>query len=132
MIILFQHILLLKEFLACNGYFGLFPKIIKRSGTSFCCTFSAWFFHKNVLYLILHLWVTFQCHTFTPSQTYQTECVIQLLFRQLVASQTLRFIFDHPLKQWSTGRKKGKDRNRKIWLSRERKELFWWNKKHFW
>ena len=60
MIILFQNILLLKEFLACNGCFGLFTKIIKRSGTSFCCTFSAWFFYKNVLYLILHLWTGFQ------------------------------------------------------------------------
>ena len=32
---------------------GLFTKIKKRSGTSFCCTFSAWFFHKNVLYLTI-------------------------------------------------------------------------------
>ena len=64
MIILFQNILLLKDFLACNGCFGLFTKIIKRSGTSFCCIFSAWFFHKNVLYLMLHLWTKYQCHTF--------------------------------------------------------------------
>ena len=68
MIILFRNILLLKKFLACNGCFGLFTKIIKRSGTSFCCTFSAWFFYKNVLYLILHLWTKFQCHTFFPSR----------------------------------------------------------------
>ena len=64
MIILFQNIFLFKEFLACSGCFGLFTKIIKRYGTSFCCTFSAWFFFKNVLYLILHLWTKFQCHTF--------------------------------------------------------------------
>ena len=27
-----------------------------------------------------------------------------------MASQTLRFIFDQPLKQWLTGRKRGEDR----------------------
>ena len=68
MIILFQNILFLKEFLACNGCFGLFTKIKKGSGTSFWCTFSAWFFHKNVPYLILYQWPKFQCHTFFPSQ----------------------------------------------------------------
>ena len=59
--------LTLKEFIVCNGCFGLFAKILKRSGTCFCCTFSAWFFYKDVLYLILHLWTKFQCHTFFPS-----------------------------------------------------------------
>ena len=68
MIILFQNILLLKEFLACNGCFGLFTKIKKGSGTSFWCTFSAWFFHKNVPYLILYQWTKFQCHALFLSQ----------------------------------------------------------------
>ena len=68
MIILFQNILFLIEFLACSGCFGLFTKIKKESGTSFCCTFSAWFFHKNVLYLILYQWAKLQYHTFFPSQ----------------------------------------------------------------
>ena len=45
---------------------------------------------------------------------YQTKCVIKFLFRQLTMSQTLRFIFDQPLKQWLTGRKGGKDRHTKI------------------
>ena len=48
--------------------FWIIYQIIKRSGTSFCCIFSAWFLYKNVLYLILHLWTKFQCHTFFPSQ----------------------------------------------------------------
>ena len=26
--------------------------------------------------------------------------------------------------------KRGEDKNTKIWISREQKELFWWNKKH--
>ena len=38
---------------------------------------------------------------------------------------------DQALKQWLTGRKRGEDGNTKIWLSRVRKELFRWNKKHF-
>ena len=39
--ILFRKTLFLKEFLVCNGCFGLFSKIKKESGTSFLCTFSA-------------------------------------------------------------------------------------------
>ena len=34
--------------------------------------------------------------------------VIQFLFRQFMMSQILRFIFNHPIKQWLTERKKGK------------------------
>ena len=98
--------------LTCNGCFGLFTKIIKRSGTGFCCTFSAWFFHKNVIYLILSMDKVSMSYFFSFSR-YQTKCVIEFLFSQLMMSRTLRFIFNHPLKQWSTGRKRGKDINTK-------------------
>ena len=37
-----------------------------------------------------------------------------MLFRQLMISQTLRFIFDQPPKQWLTERKKGKTDKQKI------------------
>ena len=47
-------------------------------------------------------------HLFSISR-YQTKCVIELLFRQLITSWILRFIFDHPLKQWPTSRKRGKE-----------------------
>ena len=50
---------------------------------------------------------------------------------QLCISVPLRFIFDDPLKQWPTGRKRGKDRKTKSRISRERKEPFRLNKKHF-
>ena len=60
---------------------GAPPK--KQSGTSFWCIFIAWFFHKNVPYLILHEWTNFQCHTFSK---YQTKCFIKFLLRQLMAS----------------------------------------------
>ena len=109
LIILFQKTLFLKEFLVCNGCFGLFSKIKKGSGASFWCTFSAWFFHKNVPYLILYQWTKFQCHTLFLSQY-----IKQNVF------------FDQPLKQLLTGQKRGEDQNTKIWISRERKELFRW------
>ena len=46
---------------------------------------------------------------------YQTKSFIKFLFRQLM-SQTIRFILDQPLKQWLTGRKRGEDKNTKIWI----------------
>ena len=39
---------------------------------------------------------------------YQTKCVIKFLFKQLMTSQSMRFIFHQPLKQWLTGTKSGK------------------------
>ena len=55
---------------------------------------------------------------------YQTKCVIELLFRQLMTSWTLRLILDHPPKQWPTGRKREKDRNTKIeFLENEKSSL---------
>ena len=51
-------------------------------------------------------------------------CVIEFLRRQLMTSWTLRFIFNHPLKQWPTGRKRGKDRNEKSFLD-EIKSIGW-------
>ena len=44
---------------------------------------------------------------------YQTKCVIQFLFRQLMISKTLRFILDQPLKQWPAVRKRGEGGNTK-------------------
>ena len=86
--IFFQNILLLKEFLICNnGCFGLFMKIIKRSGTCFCCIFSAWFFCKDVLYLILHLWTKFQFHNFFPFQDIKQN-VIWVVFEPLFFMMT--------------------------------------------
>ena len=58
----------LKEFLECNVCFWLFNKIKKGSGASFWYTFSAWFSHKNVPYLIMYQWTKFQCHTLFLSQ----------------------------------------------------------------
>ena len=64
----FQNTLFLKEYLACNGSFRLYSKIKKRSGTSFWCKFSAWFFLEDVPYLMLYQWTQFQRHTLFPSQ----------------------------------------------------------------
>ena len=129
MIILFQNILFSNEFLACNACFMLFTKIKKESQTSFWCTFSKWFFHENVPYLILYLWIKFQCYTFFLSQDIK-QSVIKFSFRQLITSRTLRFVFNHQLKQWPKRSKSGVDENTKIWISQEWKELFRWNKKY--
>ena len=53
---------------------------------------------------------------------YQTKCVIEFLFRQLMTSGTLRFIFDHPLKQWPTGRKRWEEQTcEKLNISRTKR-----------
>ena len=43
----FSKCLFLKEFLGCNGYFGLSVKFKKELGISFWSTFSVWFFHRK-------------------------------------------------------------------------------------
>ena len=70
-----------KEFLACNSCFGLFNKIKKGFGINFWCTFSAWFFHKNVPYLIIYQLSLKVTSFFTG---YQTKYIIKVLFRQLM------------------------------------------------
>ena len=128
---LFQSILFSSEFLACNGCFGLSTKIKKGSGTRFRCTFSAWFFHKDVPYSILYLWTKFQCHTFSPSEDIKHTVLLSSYLDKWWHYKLLRFIFNHPLKQWPRGRKSGEDGNTKIRISREQKELYQWNKTHF-
>ena len=96
--------------------------------------FAAHFLHDFSIKMFF-IWYSIYGQVSMPSHfsfsRYQTKCVIEFLFWQLMASWTLRFIFDHSLKQWPTDRKKGKDRNTKIWISQEQKEPFRWNKKHF-
>ena len=58
LITLLQNSLFSKDFIACIGCFGLSTKINKRFGTTFRCTFSAYFFNKDVPYLILN-WLHF-------------------------------------------------------------------------
>ena len=71
-----HNILLLKEFLAFNGCFGLFIKIKKWSGTSFWSIYPALFCHKNVPYSILCQWTKFQRHTFFPSQVIKPNVLL--------------------------------------------------------
>ena len=120
--------LFLKEFLACNDCFGLFTKIKKGSRTNFLYTNSAWFFHKNVPYLILHQWTKFQCHTSFPSQVIKQNMLLSSYLDRMT-SWTLRFLLDQALKEGLTRRKRGENRNTKIWISWERKDLFKLNKK---
>ena len=105
MIILFQNILFLKEFLVCKGCFGLFTKIKNGFGISFWRTFYAWFFHKNVPYLIPYQLTKFQRHICFPSQDIRQNV--------LLSSYSWGFILDHPWKQWLT-RKRGKEEIQKF------------------
>ena len=58
-----------------------------------------------------------------PFSRYQIKCVIKFLFRQLMTSKTLRFISIRSLKQWSIERKIWEDKNTKIWIFQEWKDL---------
>ena len=107
MIILFQNILVLKKFIACNGCFELLTKIKKGSGTSFWCIFSAWFFHKNVPCLILYQWTKFHCDTFFPFQDIKQNVFLSSYLDCWWCH--IRFILDQALKEWLTGRKEGED-----------------------
>ena len=113
------------NFLHAMTALGYLPKL-KR--VCFMCTFSLWFFHKNVLYLILCQLT--KSYLFSLP-TYQTKCVFKFSFRHLSMPQTLRFIFVHPLKQWLGGKKREEDGNTKTWISWEWKEHFRWNNKDF-
>ena len=114
MIILFQSVLFLKQYPTCNGCFALFTKIKEGSWTGFGCITSAWFFHVNISYVILYQLTKFQCHIFLVSSRCQTKCVIRILFRHMLTSKTLRFILNHPLSQWLTGKNWGEVGNTKF------------------
>ena len=120
MIILFQNILFLKQFLACNGCFGLYTKIKKGSWTGFGCIISAGFFHEIVPYVILYQLIKFQCHIFFHSRDIKQNVLL-----------SSGFILNHPLSQWMAGKNWRKVGNKIFWISREQKGLFRWNKKHF-
>ena len=111
MIILFQNILFLKEFLACNGCFGLFIKIKKGSGIIFWCTLSAWFFYKNVPYLIFYLWTKFQCHTFFPPEDIKQN----LLLNSYLDTWWCHNLYDlYLIILWSNGRQDEKEERMEI------------------
>ena len=111
MIILLQNVLFLKEFLACNGCFGLFTIFKKGSGASFCCTFPAWLFHKNLSYLILYQWTRCQSHAFFPFQDIKQN---ELLNSYLDIWDLIIFLDLSSINFWSNGWQEEKERNRKI------------------
>ena len=61
---------------------------------------------------------------------YQTKCVLSSYLDSWWPHKLLRFFLNQPLKQWLIGKKRMEDKNTKIWISQERKELFKLNKKH--
>ena len=55
---------------------------------------------------------------------YQTKCVIQFLFKQLMASYILRFFLHQPLRQWLTGKKNRKTKIQKFEYLEYEKSFF--------
>ena len=104
-------IFIFKRISCMQWLFWIFTNIKKMSGTSFWCLFSAWFFHENVPYLILCLWIKFQCHTFFSSQDMKQNVLSSYLDNWW--RHKLWFIFDHLLKQWPTGKNKREGRKYK-------------------
>ena len=99
-IIHFQDILFLKEFFVKKG-----------SGNSLWYKFCAWFSNKNDPYLILLSMDQVSMSYRFSFLRYQIKCVIEFLFRYLMTPQTLRSIFDPPLKQCLTRKRRGEDGN---------------------
>ena len=130
MINLFQNILFTKNFLHAMAVLVYLQKIKRSLGPPFVLHFPVWFFHKNVPYLRFHHRTKFQCHTFYPSQDIKQNALLWSYLHSW-CHKLLRFILDQSLKQCLTGRKREEDRNTKIWIPQEWKELFRWNKKHF-
>ena len=89
----------------------------KGSGTSFWCTFSAWIFKKNAVYLILYQWAKFHCQNFFPSQDIKQNLLLSSYLENWWRKIYLR-------KQWLTGWQRGEDGNTKIWIFWEEKEAF--------
>ena len=77
-------------------------KIKKGSGASFWCAFYAWFFLKNVPYLILYQWTKFQCDTLFLSQDIKQNVLLSWWHHKI-----LKFFLDQSLKQWLTKKKVG-------------------------
>ena len=120
-------------------------KLKKESRASFWCTFSAWFFYQTVPYLILKR-QSFNVTLFDYGWALRFMSISLVdfcLFMKWLFSQDIKqnvllsFYLDRwhhfsrkQPKQWLTRRKTREDENILIWISRERKELFRWNKKH--
>ena len=84
MIILFQNILFLKEFLACNGFFGLFTKVKKGSGNSLWYTH---FLHDFPIKMFL-IWYSINGQSFNVIPFFilkiSNKMFFKFIFRQLM------------------------------------------------
>ena len=92
---------------------GYLPKLKGGLGLAFGTHFLHDFTIKMFLFNILSTGKVSMSYFFSFPR-YQTKCVIKFLFRQLMMSQTIRFMLDQPLKQRLTGRKRGEDGKTKI------------------
>ena len=124
MIFLVQKITFLKNFLHAMAVLRYLPKLKRDLVLTFAVHFLHDFFIK--MFLIFNTLSTDKVsisYRFSISR-YQSKCVTKFLFRQLMTSQPLKFIFDHSLKRCTKRKKIGEGKVTKNWISRERKELF--------
>ena len=76
-----------KNFMHAMTVLGYLAKLIKVSGANFWCTFSAWFFYKNVPFLFNSLSMDKVSMSYLISfSRFQTKCIIKFIFRQLMTS----------------------------------------------
>ena len=92
---------------------GYLPRIKRGLGLTFGTHFLHNFVQKCSLFNTLSTDKVSMPYVFT-FVIYQTQYVIKFLFRQLMTSLTLRFIFDRLLKQWPTRKKRQEEGNTKI------------------
>ena len=128
MIVLFQNIFMSQEFLTCIGCFGLFIKMNRGSGTTFWCTFSAYFFLKNFLILSSINWPSFNIRPFFLLKISNNEFLNSCLANRW--RHKLWLILDHLLGNGWQEEKNGKEIQKFEYLEME-KSFFKGNKKHF-
>ena len=122
-----KDILPLKKFLVWIGFFGL---LIRGSRTSFQCVYSAYFFIiKKFLMQYSISWPSFNTRLWLFPNI--SNFNFELLFRHIMISWTLTFIFNQLLLQWPAGKWREENGNKNSVISREQKELFTVNKKIF-
>ena len=128
MIILFQDILLPKEFIGCIGFISSYLAVL-NSGLELVSSanFSTCFFHENSPFvIILHHLTKSHYQTFFTSQNNKLFGDFKFEFIHLITSINSGFISNQlPLKiqQCPTG-EKSEEEKAKIWTTRERKILF--------
>ena len=107
---------------------GYLPKLKKGLELAFGAYFPAWVFHTNAPYLILYQLTKFQRHILYKISNKMFYWVHIYTIDDVI---NFKIYLQSSSKNWPREGEWGEVRNKKIWVSREWKELFRWSKKHF-